>query len=109
MQPGWCVFVAGWCQLYLKRIALWFTPAPDKLLLLIEISNPLKPEDAGEKEGVIRARFCMPPYERVQVEQASSRVYKFLTSKNFRLSCGGKSFYADEWQVSLVPTGNQSN
>lgn len=39
---------------------------PDKLLLLIEISNPLKPEDAGEKEGIIRARFCMPPYERVQ-------------------------------------------
>lgn len=36
------------------------------LLLLIEISNPLKPEEAGEKEGVIRARFWMHPYERVQ-------------------------------------------
>lgn len=98
MQPGWCVFVAGWCQLYLKRNALWFTPTPDKMLLLIGISNPLKPEEAGEKEGVIRAKFCMCPYERVQggTGQLSSRVYRFLTSKSFRLSCGGKSLYADE-------------
>lgn len=69
---------------------------PDKLLLLIEISNPLKPEDAGERRASLGQGFVCPLMKEFRVEQASSRVYKFLTSKNFRLSCGGKSFYADE-------------
>lgn len=72
----------GWCQLYLKRIALWFPPVPYKLLLLIEGSNTLKPDEAGEKRESL-GYFVCPYMKEFRVEQGSSQIYEFLTSTSF--------------------------